>query len=1469
MKKINLHIFERTQSHRVLAVLVLGLTLFTAKVWSDDGTLFVIGETGLTGHDWSADAWDDRSFPVTFNNVEAGTYKFKIRCNGRDNCWSSSDCWGTASGSVSKGSMDGENMQIVVSRKSDITFTLTGDGWQFNAYGNPHYFIKYHWGDKENWTWSARLTNNGDGTFSCIGSYRSTATSFDFGWAASDSYKDKNSSNITVQGTTPTTGDKCQFTFDPSTETLYIRKCNSVTPTNYIYFDNSEASWTPTNKYFVIGHNEYSTMYGSMSVVANTKLWYGNNSSDSWSDCSYYAIAGGGSTWDEKHDWGPSSLSGWDVYSAPYQSNFNLLSGCNYIVGKENGNNDAAITMTAKGNVASALNSTQAIKYSVSRDGGSTYAELNSGVTPAQITISAYKFVDGTYNTVTNTSNSNSVSANQSSTYTTSVPAAYTGATSVSYTSKRDGYTFIGWYNAASGGSTVASPYYPKAAGTVYARFKAHRYNIKFDANDTQYPGTASGSTTQISNVVYDQNQTLTANGFSRVGYTFAGWATTAAGSVAYTDEESVSNLSSTDGDDVTLYAKWTVNPYRVDVASVDHVTISATSPSIAEGANANANYGSTVTLSYSGVEAGYAFGNWIVYKTGDESTTVPVSSNQFTMPDYAVTVSASLYTNLIAWCEPDIDITGDIHLTSTKDVYVQDVTSLLTISSDDLGSATSLEISYLDGSDDAVEAASSLFRLCADGTSSYAEVDYSPIDVSASREYAENYSIKYTPNAYEQLDNGKVVITAKKGDYTLKSVTKEVNGRALPEEFVLASKNNGQWYALPNTLGTSISTVTPISITVDNTTTPTAVLYAPAETIYKGTARHRPGNNMASIRLTSNGNNYLETGTDATGVKLNTVANPGESTENKEVWHLKSSDFGAYEIKLDPSQETTRKLGIYNNKMGLYPDPTGSSEDIYILPANISYFIGGTSGHEDEWDQTDNWEGGSLPATSSIVRVLAPLKIATGEKWHVAEVDIVSGGTTSHYKSGASACEGSVEIAAGGELITTGTVKKCADAEKFASLSATEERDIVIHSNSSNGLGALVMGTHDGTNKATVNFYSLSGGTKGSSASVNQFVGTPFNDENNILYNWYNSWVYGIEYTSNVIGVKRINAGDGMEPFKGYIVISADGPGHTYWQQGTLVTSADQTIEGLNWQSGTGSNPNNENLLANSWMAPIKIAAMESTDFVKTDATIYIFNAGSKDDGDGSKTDGSPGNYSAYTIGTADDADVIPAMQSFSVYTNASGGSSVTLDYSKIVYDPALDGVTPVANRAPRKARVTADQANKLRLFVKAESGYGDMLYMWEHTDFAEGFENGWDGRKVFGENVPQLYAVTPDGNMAVNCVPDYEGVVMGFRAGASDQVYTFTFECDDEAEALYLYDTDMQAYTRVMNENSYTFTTTDKIAHNRFILTHNMPQTPTGVENGELLNGANGVHKVLINDHMYIFRGGKMYSVDGVLVK
>ena len=126
----------------------------------------------------------------------------------------------------------------------------------------------------------------------------------------------------------------------------------------------------------------------------------------------------------------------------------------------------------------------------------------------------------------------------------------------------RTGYTFAGWNTKADGSGTSyadkASVKNLAASGTVtlYAKWIAVNYNVAFNTNG----GTGSMSN---QNMKYDQAANLTANTFTRTGYTFAGWNTKADGSgTSYADKASVKNLAASGT--ITLYAKWTANKYTV-----------------------------------------------------------------------------------------------------------------------------------------------------------------------------------------------------------------------------------------------------------------------------------------------------------------------------------------------------------------------------------------------------------------------------------------------------------------------------------------------------------------------------------------------------------------------------------------------------------------------------------------------------------------------------------------------------------------------------------------------------------------------------------------------------------------------------------------------------------------------------------------------------------------------------------------
>ena len=122
---------------------------------------------------------------------------------------------------------------------------------------------------------------------------------------------------------------------------------------------------------------------------------------------------------------------------------------------------------------------------------------------------------------------------------------------------KRTGYSFAGWATE-KGGNVVYSngaTYSANANVTLYAKWTAHKYTVKFNGN-----GSTSGSMKEQS-FEYGTEQKLTSNAFKKTGFTFSKWTRNADGTgTSYTNGQSVKNLTSTDGATINLYAQWKAN---------------------------------------------------------------------------------------------------------------------------------------------------------------------------------------------------------------------------------------------------------------------------------------------------------------------------------------------------------------------------------------------------------------------------------------------------------------------------------------------------------------------------------------------------------------------------------------------------------------------------------------------------------------------------------------------------------------------------------------------------------------------------------------------------------------------------------------------------------------------------------------------------------------------------------------------
>ena len=177
----------------------------------------------------------------------------------------------------------------------------------------------------------------------------------------------------------------------------------------------------------------------------------------------------------------------------------------------------------------------------------------------------------------------------------------------------RNGYTFNGWNTKSDGTGTSytnsqsVNNLTSTSGGTVtlYAQWKPNTYTVSYNGN-----GSTSGSTASSSHT-YDVAKKLTSNGFSKTGYTFGGWNTNSAGTgTSYSDGQSVSNLTTTNGGTVTLYAKWTPITYFVTYSGNE-----ATGGSTIDSTH---KYNEASALSTNGyTRTGYTFDGWNTHADG------------------------------------------------------------------------------------------------------------------------------------------------------------------------------------------------------------------------------------------------------------------------------------------------------------------------------------------------------------------------------------------------------------------------------------------------------------------------------------------------------------------------------------------------------------------------------------------------------------------------------------------------------------------------------------------------------------------------------------------------------------------------------------------------------------------------------------------------------------------------------------
>lgn len=203
-----------------------------------------------------------------------------------------------------------------------------------------------------------------------------------------------------------------------------------------------------------------------------------------------------------------------------------------------------------------------------------------------------------------------------------------------------------------------------EANANVTFAMATNTYTVKYDANGGE-------GTTASSSHTYGVSKALTANGFTRIGYTFLGWSTNkSATSATYTNGQSVSNLTTTHGATVTLYAIWAMRaPYNVytdfytyrDKITMDVIYTGVTSNNIIYYKTASASsystkdIGTAITYTLTGLQPNTEYYIYVKMTNGGGTTTTGTeivktgayipSSPKITISDIAPTTAKAAVT--------------------------------------------------------------------------------------------------------------------------------------------------------------------------------------------------------------------------------------------------------------------------------------------------------------------------------------------------------------------------------------------------------------------------------------------------------------------------------------------------------------------------------------------------------------------------------------------------------------------------------------------------------------------------------------------------------------------------------------------------------------------------------------------------------------------------------------------------------
>ena len=206
--------------------------------------------------------------------------------------------------------------------------------------------------------------------------------------------------------------------------------------------------------------------------------------------------------------------------------------------------------------------------------------------------------------------------------------------------------------------------------------------------------------------------------------------------------------------------------------------------------------------------------------------------------------------------------------------------------------------------------------------------------------------------------------------------------------------------------------------------------------------------------------------------------------------------------------------------------------------------------------------------------------------------------------------------------------------------------------------------------------------------------------------------------------------------------------------------------------------------------------------------------------------------------------------------------------------YQAAADGsismLTADAGAHYAPARTSANEIEKIKVAFGNEE-YTDYLDISASEDATNEYQIGKDLVKMTMTNTPkvaQIFGVAYNTKLCMVNAPlhnDQAKYSLNLYAPA-DGEYTIAVPDCDNADIYLTYEGHI-----IWNIAAGPYTGDFKQGDNNGygLVLRRKPQVTTGIENSGLLNDANGVQKIILNDHVYILKGEQLYDVTGKMVR